>query len=347
MNFFSKYSNSKTCLPIEKHYLFLDGIWNLIGTVEQNHSNQLINDENLKYQRERNAIEDARYEEETAYNRQFAEDERDYQRSLDEYQKQFAEENRDYERALQQKIFEREDTAIQRQAETLSSMGINPVSQQLNGLGSGQVISNSAPNFEGTTPGAALSSRGGNALHNDLKKQNVLSSMVQGMQGGLSSLISIANTMEGLQTGKYQRDALALENDAKFLQNLRTANSLGIKYDKLLLPKEYPTFLNLRKNDRKMTFFDDNEKDLYDKDYFKDSLGSQFKKDYLNSVPSWVGNLSALSDDNVYSKAEKALTKASDMFDNVTTKLGNESIYELGKMNNKFNLAQFLKSLLF
>lgn len=321
MIFFSKYSNSRPCLPIEKHYLFLDGIWNLISTVEQNHTNKGIADDNLAYQRERNAIEDARYEDETAYNRAWAE------------------ENRDYERALQQTIFDREDTAIQRQAEALSSMGINPVSQQLNGLGAGQALSPSvAP---------TASAQDSEPLNNTFQKQSPLKAFVEGLGASINQLVHIADTMNGLQTGQYQRDALALENDAKFLQNLRTANSLGIKYDKLLLPKEYPTFLNLRKNDRKMTFFDDNGTDVFDKDYFKDSLGSQFKKDYLDSVPSWVGNLSALSDDNVYSKTEKALTKASNLFDNVSTKLGNESIYELGKMNGKFNPIQLIKSLFF
>ena len=49
--------------------------------------------------KERNKIEDARYEDETAYNRAWAEDERNYNR------------------ALQERLFEREDTAITRQAE--------------------------------------------------------------------------------------------------------------------------------------------------------------------------------------------------------------------------------------
>ena len=93
------------------------------------HSQEKINDENLQYQRERNAIEDARYEEETAYNRAFAEDERAYNRAFAEeeqaynrafaederaYQRDWSQNERDYQRSLQQKIFEREDTAIAR-----------------------------------------------------------------------------------------------------------------------------------------------------------------------------------------------------------------------------------------
>ena len=137
------------------------GWWDKFKNGKTNEVNKEIADENLQYQRERNAIEDARYEEETAYNRTFAEDERDYQR-------RFAEENRDYERALQQQIFEREDTAIERQAAQLSKLGINPLTQSLNGLGSGAVVSQSMPGA--SAPGAS-SARGGSALHNDFQMQ--------------------------------------------------------------------------------------------------------------------------------------------------------------------------------
>ena len=83
------------------------------GTI--NDVNLQIANQNLQYQKERNAIEDARYEDETSYNRAFAEDERAYNRAFAEderaYNRAFAEEQRDYNRALQQQIFEREDTA--------------------------------------------------------------------------------------------------------------------------------------------------------------------------------------------------------------------------------------------
>ena len=73
--------------------------WDRFKNGRANEYNKEIAEENLEYQKERNAIEDSRYEEETAYNRAFAEDERQYQRD-------FAENQRDYERALQQQIFE-------------------------------------------------------------------------------------------------------------------------------------------------------------------------------------------------------------------------------------------------
>lgn len=336
MQFYSKYSSSKICLPLEKHYLFLDGIWNLIGTVEQNHSNQLINQDNLEYQRERNKIEDARYEEETEYNRAWAE------------------ENRDYERALQQTLFDREDTAIQRQAEALSSMGINPASQQLNGLGAGQALSPS------TAPTA--SAQDSDPLHSDYRKENVLSSMVQGMQGGLSSLVSLADTMNGLQTGIEQRDALKLQNDAKYLQNLKDAHNLGLDYTLIYNGKNKRNVSTVRNTTDENGYpISESYGSVTSTPEYLESKGNYFRSEELkkeesefkrrNKLFSYDSNptnyLNLLSSDDVYTSAEKALTKASHLFDNVTEKLGNESIYDLGKMNNKFNLAQFLKSLFF
>ena len=144
---------------------FLGGLFGLGQVGLQNAANEQLAKENLEYQRERNEIEDARYAEETAYNRNIAEEERQYNRTFAEddrawnrgfaerqlsYNRQFAEEERQYNRALQQEIFKREDTAIARQAESLSKLGINPLSQNMNGLNAGQVISSSAPSSVGS-----------------------------------------------------------------------------------------------------------------------------------------------------------------------------------------------------
>ena len=208
------------------------------GTV--NDVNLQIANQNLQYEKERNAIEDERYREETAYNRAFAEDERAYNRA-------FAEEQRDYNRALQQQIFEREDTAIERQAESLSKLGINPLSQSMNGLGAGQVISSSAPSPVGS-PSASLhsssipsaSSRGGQALHNDFLMQD------SGVATLLSSLLETANAFDNINTAGVQRDSIRsqinlnnaealskqLDLENKQMQNLVYANQHGVKQDK-------------------------------------------------------------------------------------------------------------------
>ena len=151
-----------------------------------------INDQNIEYQKERNAIEDARYEEETAYNRAFAEEERAYQR-------EWAQDERDYQRNLQQTIFEREDTAIARQAEALRAQGINPASQNMNGLGAGAVVSSSSPASQTSAP--TLSGRGGQALN----KAMITS---QGINGLLAPVLQTLNTIDTLKGNGIQRDVL-------------------------------------------------------------------------------------------------------------------------------------------
>lgn len=154
-------------------------------------SQEKINEQNLDFQRERNAIEDARYAEETAYNRAFAENERDYQR-------QWALNERDYQRNLQQTIFDREDTAIARQADALRAQGINPASQNMNGLGAGSVVSSPTPS-QASAP--ALSGRGGQALN----KAMITS---EGLNGLLAPILQTLNTIDNLKGNGIQRDVL-------------------------------------------------------------------------------------------------------------------------------------------
>ena len=187
-------------------------------------SQEKINEENLEYQKERNKIEDSRYEEETAYNRAFAEEERAYNRAFAEderayqrnwaqderaYQRDWALNERDYQRNLQQTIFDREDTAIARQAEALRAQGINPASQNMNGLGAGSVVSSSSPGSSapgsssgpGSISAPALSGRGGRAL----QKAMITSS---GINGLLSPILQTLNTVDTLKGNGVQRDVL-------------------------------------------------------------------------------------------------------------------------------------------
>lgn len=171
-------------------------------------SQEKINEDNLQYQRERNEIEDARYNEETAYNRAFAEDERAYNRewAVNErnYQREWAENERDYQRSLQQTLFDREDTAIARQAEALRAQGINPASQNMNGLGAGSVVSSSAPgssSVPSSMSSPTLSSRGGQAL----QKAMITST---GINGLLAPILQTLNTIDTLKGNGIQRDVL-------------------------------------------------------------------------------------------------------------------------------------------
>lgn len=172
--------------------------WDRFKNGRSNEINQEIAEQNLEYQKERNAIEDARYEEETDYNRQWAEEERSYNR------------------ALQQQLFEREDTAMSRQAADLASIGINPLSANMSGANAGQAVSSATP--------STASDRGGSALHNDFN------AIPGGVEGVLSALSGIADTVNGVATGQYQRDSLALQNDSLMLDNMIKANKNGIQY---------------------------------------------------------------------------------------------------------------------
>lgn len=176
----------------------LGDTWDKFKNGNSNDVNWQIAQENLGYQKERARIEDERYAEETAYNRAWAEEERDYNR------------------ALQERLFEREDTALTRQAEQLSALGINPASQQLNGLGAGaQVSSAAAPSASGRVAETP---------------QNNYQQIPGGIEGILTSLSGLANTVNGVATGQYSRDSLALENDRKYLENLVYARKNGIDY---------------------------------------------------------------------------------------------------------------------
>lgn len=203
------------------------------NTDQVNAINQMNANLSYQHQLNREKIEDERYAEETAYNREQAEKEQDYQHSFAEneraYQRQWAQEQRDYNRALQQQIFEREDTAISRQANELSKLGINPLSANMNGLGAGSVVS-SSPSGSSVSPGSVQSNSSGRG--NSSPAQLNYQQQLYDFSHIINAISSVAQGVDGAITGQYQRDALALQNDAQYLANLEKANDLGLFYGK-------------------------------------------------------------------------------------------------------------------
>lgn len=198
----------------------LGGFTDIFTSLTGQKTQRDINDENINYQRERNQIEDARYNDETAYNRAFAENERAYQR-------EWAANEREYQRNLQQTIFDREDTAIARQAEALRAQGINPASQNMNGLGAGAVVSSSSP--ASTTSEPTLSGRGGQAL----QKAMITST---GINGLLAPILQTLNTIDTIKGNGIQRDVLnsqAIKTQAEaniaMMNMFDTANKLNMQ----------------------------------------------------------------------------------------------------------------------
>lgn len=247
------------------------------NTDQANAINQMNANLSYQHQLDREKIEDERYAEETAYNREWAENERWYQRqqadldrsyqhnwALNErnyqrafaenersYQRAWAQQQQDYNRALQQQIFEREDTAISRQANELSRLGINPLSANMNGLGAGSVVSStpsgsssapssSAPSFSAPSSSAPSSSGRGNSSPAQLHYEQKL----YDFSHIINAISSVAQGVDGAITGQYQRDALALQNDAQYLANLEKAHDLGVGY---LLPKRLSGNIRLGK----------------------------------------------------------------------------------------------------
>ena len=296
-------------------------------------SQEKINDQNLEYQRERNEIEDARYEEETAYNRAFAEDERAYNRAWAEderaYQRNWAQNERDYQRNLQQTIFEREDTAIARQAEALRAQGINPASQNMNGLGAGSVVSSSAPGSSSSPSSIsapALSGRGGHAL----QKAMITST---GINGLLTPILQTLNTVDTLKGNGIQRDILnAQAIKAQAEANMAVMNMFDTS-NRLNLPNN--TFYYGVNKNKKYTFKVGDE--AYNPYFYSPQLLNNIegKTKYNQYVTS---NFDA----NVAKLQEKRLDSIGDAMSFLTDKLKNQGADE--KVMNSF--TSIIESLL-
>lgn len=164
--------------------------WDKFKNGNTNSTNKAIADENLAYQKEYNELMQQNY--------------------IDE---------RDYNRALQQQIFDREDTAIERQAASLSNLGINPVGQNMQGLGAGSVVGN--PNPSGVAP-----------LHNDYQHQDT------GLLNFISPIMSLVNGINNLNTQGLQRDSIREQNDYQRLLNQEKALQNSFLENKLKQEQE-------------------------------------------------------------------------------------------------------------
>lgn len=199
-----------------------------------NSTNKAIASENLNYQKERNAIEDARYTEETAYNRAFAEDERAYNRAFAEdereYNRAWAENEREYNRALQDEIFAREDTSYERTAQDMSNAGLNPLSMQGTN-GSGSVVS--APSAPSAVAPSAVapsaSARSGEALHNSFVYQREESA--QFLNSLMSEIPKLCENFYKLDSMRQQAVGEKIKNMRNIGENLKYFIDNGLKFN--------------------------------------------------------------------------------------------------------------------
>lgn len=105
----------------------------------------------------------------------------------------YQKENLDYQKALQQKIFEREDTAIQRRKNDLIKAGFNPyVSMNGNGAGSGAVVS--------TTP-----------QHSSFDSSPIQNAISQAP----GAFVDMARSLEALKQDKLNTAYMKMDNISK------------------------------------------------------------------------------------------------------------------------------------
>lgn len=303
-------------------------------------SQEQMADENLEYQKERNAIEDERYKTETEYAHARDEladtrykDELEYSRGRDvladtryneelEYNRAWAEDEREYNRELQKQLFEREDTAITRQANELSKLGINPLSQNMNGLGSGSVVSSAVAPSSGvstsngslgmSTQNSGFSSRGGKALNKQMQTLDSLLPLAQ-LAG------DITESIQGVQSGSLQRDALQLQNDRMFLENYEFARDLGMTYEpskgvKKRGSKRFMQYFTEGSADEKAYKMSIGYKNFKKYDEMRDMVNS-WKRGYYSTDTDLMRNLKQFSTEDYSAMAEKIVTNAQNIFE--------------------------------
>lgn len=181
----------------ENDFNCIFGVFEMVGSLGsaaiQKDAQENVNEKNLEYMRERDAVNDARYTDELNYNR-----------------------------ALQERIFEREDTAFQRQAEDMSAVGLNPLLAQ-GGARSGDVVSSPSIPANATSP--------------NLQAPNQ-SIDLSGFENALGNALSAINEIEGVKTNRANRDLLNsqkryqdLINEGQAAKNAEFLASHGIHID--------------------------------------------------------------------------------------------------------------------
>lgn len=130
--------------------------------------------------------------------------------------------NYDYQKALQQKIFAREDTAVQRRMADLQAAGLNPQLAAGSGAGAGTVVNTKAPQFENNNPlGAALDM----ASHVEQLRQQKIQTENLKKEGKLLDNQS-NKAMYDATIAEYNAQYMANENDYLF-GNHWTLDNMG------------------------------------------------------------------------------------------------------------------------
>lgn len=139
------------------------------------------------------------------------------QKERDERNLEFQKENQDYQRALQQQIFEREDTAHQREVSDLRAAGLNPLLSTGSGAGAGSVVptealhSDYATDYSGIAQGAIAAGQG---IANSYYKQEDLNLRREMQQEQLLQMRAQRQKI----AADTMRSLLGYENDSAHLE---------------------------------------------------------------------------------------------------------------------------------
>lgn len=237
----------------------------------------------------------------------------------------FQRENLEYQKALQQQIFDREDTALQRSASQLSSLGINPSAMlgSVGGSSAGEVVS--------TSP-----------LHNDFQAQN-------GAPMRAATLPDFGSTLQSMYSlvsnDRLRRDQLNLldswkQNDnsiREFVADTDRLNAIAALADKgLVLNDDGSVSRNLSDIVTKTAeeslkgIQEDNRKKVYEQDYNEDrGISSNSTTDVKNASEAVKVLNDKISDEDAYQQWKEDMIAADK--DGFISRSGNATGYGLRK----------------
>lgn len=188
--------------------------WNgLTGQTQEDKRTAETNQANKESVESTNAANLAIAQDTNDTNKEIAEENLQHQKDLFEYNK-----------ALQEQIFEREDTSYQRTAKDMINAGLNPLTMQGTN-GSGEVIAQSPlhNDFQAQQPAAMQAYQA--------QKTQTMNAPIQAISQFSSVLGTVINSIEGVKTGRIQRDSIQAQTDINKINAFLSNIDKGVIYN--------------------------------------------------------------------------------------------------------------------